>query len=188
MKLHTHIHKIVKNDHKIFRKDPCTNARTRGINVRARVLSRQNVRAHVYASCARVCARILTKNLVIILYYLMNMCLKFHKDWSFRWGDTCKTILSFKNHQFSMYFAYFHSFALPKGSFRPEWYRSVTVWHTFYKNVQKEKHWSCMDPTHDFDRISLINAFSYLPDICNVHFVSQLKTYASHRNVLMVFS
>ena len=95
MKLQTHIHKIVKNDHKIFRKDPCTNARTRGLNVRARVSSRQNVRAHVYASCARVCARILTKNLVIILYYLMNISLKFHKDRSFRCGDICKTILTF---------------------------------------------------------------------------------------------
>ena len=124
MKLQTNIHKIVKNDHKIFRKDPCINAGTRGINVRARVLSRQNVRAHVYASCARVCARILTKNLVIILYYLMNMCLKFHKDWSFRWGDTCKTILSFKNHQFSMYFPYFHSFT-PQKSFKVENYWMV---------------------------------------------------------------
>ena len=27
MKLQTNIHKIVKNDQKIFRKDPCTNAR-----------------------------------------------------------------------------------------------------------------------------------------------------------------
>ena len=101
---------------RFFCKDPCTNARTRGINARARVLPRRNARAHVYASCARVCARILTKNLVIILYYLMNISLKFHKDRSFRWGDICKTILSFKNHQFSMYFAYFHSFALPKSS------------------------------------------------------------------------
>ena len=42
MKLQTNIHQIVKNDHKIFCKDPCANARTRGINVRARVSSRQN--------------------------------------------------------------------------------------------------------------------------------------------------
>ena len=41
MKLQTNIHKIVKNDHKIFRKDPCVNTGTRGINVRARVSSRQ---------------------------------------------------------------------------------------------------------------------------------------------------
>ena len=108
MKLQTNIHKIIKNDHKIFRKDPCTNARTRGKNVRARVLPRRNVRAHVYASCARVCARISTKNLVIILYYLIDISLKFHKDRSFRCGDICKTILTFKNHQFSMYFSYFH--------------------------------------------------------------------------------
>ena len=116
MKFETYIHKIVKNYQKIFRKDPCTHARTRGKNVRARVLSRRNVRAHVYASCSRICARIFTKNLLLILYYLVNISLKFHKDRSFRCGDICNTILSFKNHQFSMYFAYFHSFALPKSS------------------------------------------------------------------------
>ena len=114
VKFQTYIHKIVKNQQQIFRKDPCTNARTRGVNVRAHVFSRQNARAHVYASCARVCARIFTKNLVIILYYLMNKSLKFHKDRSFRCGDICKTILTFRDHQFSMYFAYFHSYAPQK--------------------------------------------------------------------------
>ena len=55
MKFETQFHKIVNNKQKIFRKDPCTHARTRGINVRAR---EKNVHAHVYASCApfaRVC-------------------------------------------------------------------------------------------------------------------------------------
>ena len=116
MKFQTFIHKILKNYHKIFRKDPCIHARTRGINVRASVLSRRNVRAPVYASCARICARIFTKILLLILYYLVNISLKFHKDRSFRCGDICKTILSFKNHQFSMHFAYFYSYVLPKSS------------------------------------------------------------------------
>ena len=98
---------IVKKYHKIFRKDPCTNARTRGKNVRAHVSSRQNARAHVYASCARVCARILTKNVVVFFYYLMNVSVKFQKDPSFCCGDICKTIMTFKNHQFSIYFAFF---------------------------------------------------------------------------------
>ena len=79
----------------IFRKDPCTHAHTRGVNVRARILSRQNVRAHVYASCAHVYAWIFTKNQVIIRYYLMNNNLKFHKDRTFRCWDICKTILTF---------------------------------------------------------------------------------------------
>ena len=114
MKLQTNIHQIVKNDHKIFCKDPCANARTRGINVRARVLPRRNARAHVYASCARVCARIFTKNLVIILYYLVNISLKFHKDRSFRCGDICKTILSFENHQFFNVFSIFSQFHTSK--------------------------------------------------------------------------
>ena len=79
-------HKIVKNHPQIFRKDPCTHAR---------ISSQQNARAHVYASCARVYARIFPKNHLIILYYLMNQSLKFYKDRCFRSGDICKTILTF---------------------------------------------------------------------------------------------
>ena len=94
MKLKTSIHKIVKNHQQIFRKDPCIHARTRGVNVRAHVLSRQNARAHVYASCGRVYEQIFTKNYLIILYYLMNKSIKFHKNWSFHCGDICKTILT----------------------------------------------------------------------------------------------
>ena len=116
MKFETYIHKIVKNHQMIFRKDPCTHARTRDVNVRARVLSRWNARAHTYASCTRICARIFMKNHLMILYYLMTISLKFHKDLSFRCRDICKTILTFKNHQFSMHFAYFHIFAPPMSS------------------------------------------------------------------------
>ena len=116
IKFETLIHEIVKNYQMIFCKDPSAHARTRGLNVRAHVLSRRNARADVYASCGCVCGRIFTKNLLIILYYLINITLKFHKDRSFRCGDMCKTIVNLKNHQFSMYFAYFHSFALPKSS------------------------------------------------------------------------
>ena len=107
MKFETYLHKVVKNHQIIFRKDPCKDARTRGVSVCAGVLSRQNARAHIYASCVRVCARIFTKNLLIIFYYLMNISLKFYKDPSFRCGDICKTVLTFKSHQFSMYFPYF---------------------------------------------------------------------------------
>ena len=116
MKFETYIHKIVKNYQQIFHKDPCTHACTGVVNVRARVSSRQNVRTHVYASCAHVCARIFTENYLVILYYLMNISLKFHKDLSFRCGDICKTILTFKNHQFSMYFPYFKCYAPQKSS------------------------------------------------------------------------
>ena len=111
MKFETSFHKIVKNYQKMFHNDPYTYLRTGGVNVRVHVLSRRNARAHIYASCARVFAGIFTKNLLIILYYLMNRSLKFHKDRSFRCGDICKTVLPFKNHQFLMYFAYFHSYA-----------------------------------------------------------------------------
>ena len=116
MKFETYLHKIVKNPQIIFRKDPCRHARTRDVNVRARVLSRRKTRADTYASCARICARIFTKNHLMNLYYLMNISLKFHKDLSFRCGDICKTILTFKNHQFSMNFAYFYSLEPQKSS------------------------------------------------------------------------
>ena len=111
MKFETIIYKRVKNYQKIFRKDPCTHERTQGKNMRVRVSLRQNARAHVYTSCAPVFARIFTKNHLMILYYLINISFKFHKDRSFRCGDIRKTILTFKNHKFSMYFAYIHSYA-----------------------------------------------------------------------------
>ena len=110
MKFETFFHKIVKNYLLIFRKDPCTHKCTRGENMCACVSSRQNVPTHIYASCVCMCARIFMKNLLIILYYLMNISLKFHKDPSFRCGDICKTVLTFKGHQFSMHFLYFHSY------------------------------------------------------------------------------
>ena len=116
MKFETYIYKIIKNYQTIFRKDPCTHARTRGKIMRARVSSRQNARDYIYASCVCVCARIFTKNHLIIPYYLMNISLKFHKDPSFRYGDICKTITAFKSHQFSMYFPYFHSYTPQKSS------------------------------------------------------------------------
>ena len=116
MKFETYLHKIVKNPQIIFRKDPCRHARTRDVNVRARVLSRRKTRADTYASCARICARIFTKNHLMILYYLMKISLKFHNDLSFRCGDICKTLLTFNNHKFSTYLAFFHTFAPPKSS------------------------------------------------------------------------
>ena len=61
MKFEIYIHKIVKNHQKSFRKDLWKHQRTWGVNVRARISSRQNRRAHVYASCARVSARIFTQ-------------------------------------------------------------------------------------------------------------------------------
>ena len=116
MKFETYIHKIVKNYQKIFHKDPCRQAHTRDVNVSACVLSRRNTRAIIFASCARMCARIFAKNQQIILYYLINISLEFHKDPSFRCGDICKTVLTFKSHQFSMYFPYFHSYTPQKSS------------------------------------------------------------------------
>ena len=116
MKVQSYIHKKVKNYLLIFCKDLCTHAHTRGVNVHKRVLLQQNARVHIFTSYARVCTRIFTKNQQIILYYLMKISLKFHKDPSFRCGDICKTVLTFKSHQFSMYFPYFHSYTPQKSS------------------------------------------------------------------------
>ena len=116
MKFETYIHELVKNHQIFFCKDPCTHARSGDVNVRARVLSRWNARAHTYALCTRICTRIFMKNHLMILHYLMNINIKFHKGLSFRCGDIRKTILTFKNHWFSMYFAFFHSFEPPTSS------------------------------------------------------------------------
>ena len=41
----------------------------------------------VFASCARIFARILMKSWLEVTYYLMNISFKFQKDPSFHWGD-----------------------------------------------------------------------------------------------------
>ena len=50
--------------------------------------------SHVYASCARVHARIFTEKKLVVLYNLTYLSFKFHKDRSVRCGDICKTILT----------------------------------------------------------------------------------------------
>ena len=134
IKFQTYIHKIVTNDQKIFRKDQCTHAHTRGVNVCEGVLSRRNALAQIFALCAPVCGRILTKNQQIILYYLMNISLKFYKDPSFHCGDICKMVLTFKSHQFSMYFPYFHS-NTPQKSQR--WKITEWSWNFFGNQFSK---------------------------------------------------
>ena len=138
MKFETFIHEIVKNYQMIFRKDPCIHKPSRGVNVRARVLSRQNARAHVYASCARICAQICTKNLLMILYYLMNKSLKFHKDRSFRCWDICKTILTFV--LFLIFSCIFHIFKIWASKFHK--YRKLQIGYLeFWKpNIKMFRH------------------------------------------------
>ena len=83
--------------------------------MRAHVSSRQNEGAHVYASCARMCARILTKNVVVFFYYLMNVSVKFQKDPSFCSGDICKTIMTLSSRvKITRCFGYFSKDFLSK--------------------------------------------------------------------------
>ena len=59
-----------------------------------RICSRtqRNVRTHVYALCMRMCAHILKKLFLVVLYYLVSFNFNFHKDPSFGGGDISKTI------------------------------------------------------------------------------------------------
>ena len=63
--------------------------------------------ARVYNSCTCVRTRIFTKIFVGVHYWHKNLSLKFHKDPSFCCGDICKSILTFENHQLSMYFPWY---------------------------------------------------------------------------------
>ena len=124
MKFNTYIHKIVQNYPLIFCIDPCTHIHTRGVNVRARVLSRQNVRAHIFALCGRMCKRIFTKYQWIILYYLINISFKFYKDPSFRCGYICKTVLTFNNFQ-----CIFHIFTITPLRSLQRWIITEWLWN-----------------------------------------------------------
>ena len=57
---------------------------------------RYNVRARVYNSCARICARIFVKFKTLAHKIVIDHHIKFHGDPSFRCGDICKTILTFR--------------------------------------------------------------------------------------------
>ena len=50
---------------------------------------------NVYASCARVCAWIFTKIILIIFYYSVSLSFKSYNDRGFGCGDICKTKLTF---------------------------------------------------------------------------------------------
>ena len=54
----------------------------------------QNVRKHIYASCAHVITWNFTKLVLVVHYYNMTLSLKFHKDLSFCCGDMHKITLN----------------------------------------------------------------------------------------------
>ena len=100
-----------------------THAHTRRKRARTRFAAPKRARTRLRL----VGARIFTKKLVINLNCLMNISLKLHKDRIFLCGDICKTLLTFKNHQFSMYFAYFHSFAPSKSSKMDNYWITIKI-------------------------------------------------------------
>ena len=144
MKFETYLHKIVKNPQIIFRKDPCRHARTRDVNVRARVLSRRKTRADTYASCARICARIFTKNHLMILYYLMKISLKYPIALSF-----LLLVIICKSATFRNYFEFVFSIsallkmervsARHKGDEQAIEMLKVRIFHLFWSCVVRNK-------------------------------------------------
>ena len=94
-----------------FGEDPCTRTGALGVNANfiscACYYANFISCARVYASCACVRTRILTKIFVGVHYKHKNLILKFHKDPCFGCGDICKSILTFENHQISMYFPWY---------------------------------------------------------------------------------
>ena len=125
-----------------FGEDPCT--RTGAIGVNANFISCACYYANfiscarVYASCACVRTRILTKIFVGVHYKHKNLILRFHKDPSFRCGDICKSILTFENHQISMYFPWYdislHQLLIKNisGSIHPPWVVQYSKWSLIY--------------------------------------------------------
>ena len=80
MKFETYIENIVKNHQKIFHKDQCMylRMRTRDINVHARAFCRDETCACTFMPRVRPSVHGSFDNLLIILYYLININLKFH--------------------------------------------------------------------------------------------------------------
>ena len=97
----------------------------------------------------------------------MNINLKFYKDQSHFCGDICKTILSFKNHQFSIYFAYFASFVLPKSSKIDNFLRLME----FFENWKSKCH-------NLMEKSTPVLGYRLLPSLSN----KQFKNYSFLRS------
>ena len=70
------------------------DARTKQKRAHACQCAYQNVRKHIYASCAHVITWNFTKLVLVVHYYAMTLSLKFHKDLSFCCGDMRKIVLN----------------------------------------------------------------------------------------------
>ena len=92
------IRKLMTYYQKTFCKDPCKNMRGQCINVCAQISAhtRAHVYAYIFALCVRVRGRILTKIILVVPYFVMNLSLKFHEDPSIRCGDIYKIVRTSK--------------------------------------------------------------------------------------------
>ena len=76
----------------------------------------QNVHTKIYAFCAHIFTQNFTKIELIVLYYVMTLILKFHKDPSFCWGDMRKIMLNMHargiNACSKFWYMFVHIFAL----------------------------------------------------------------------------
>ena len=112
MKFEISIHKIVKNHPQIFRRDPCTPARTWGENVRTRVSSRQKARG-TFRSHVRVCMHGSLRKIIWYFFTISWMkVLNFIKIGAFVVEIFAKQYWRLFNPSFSLYFVYFQDLSI----------------------------------------------------------------------------
>ena len=91
MEFETQASKIEMDYQNNFRKDPCTKVRTRGVNMHAY----NEMCVRMFTPRVLVCGTDLHKICMVLLSYLMNITIKFHKDRSICCRDICKMIPTF---------------------------------------------------------------------------------------------
>ena len=91
MKFYTQAKKKAINYLRNFCTDPCTHKRARGktrVRVRRKfVHANVFVRTRVFSSWAYFCAQTFTKKFFLLHCYLMSLGVKFHNEWSIRYGE-----------------------------------------------------------------------------------------------------
>ena len=99
MKIALIVHYFVMTLSLKFLKDPTFcwgDMRKMMLNMHARVIYAcskfRYTCMHAFASCARWCAQIFTKKILLVHYFVENLSFKYHKDLIFRWGDIFKNL------------------------------------------------------------------------------------------------
>ena len=117
---------------KNFGEDWCTHTGARGKNTRKPI----SLHSRAFTALVHVCVHQFSpENFVGFHYYHMGSSFKFHEDQSYCSGDICKTILTIKNHKFSMCFEYFHNLLPPKATKMDNFWIILEFLETVSQNV-----------------------------------------------------